>query len=136
MTEKHIKILADSNFFIALANQSDSTFSRSRELFDQLCGLEHLVITKFVTVVSQRISKQDAIMLGNELIESVELITIDEEIFQEAWHILVKDTRKNLSFTYATSLSILKRTNIKKFLTFYKKEFKKYESKLGFKIVC
>jgi predicted nucleic acid-binding protein len=138
--EKNIRILADSNFFISLANPNDSTHFQAVEIFKRVGGFDELSINNFVfteviTVVSQKVGKTESIQLGEDIKKKVSMICIDDEIMNVAWSIFKLDKSKNISFTDATSLAIIKIMKLKSFLTFDKKDFKKYEKELKFEII-
>ncbi|MFW5720166.1 MAG: type II toxin-antitoxin system VapC family toxin [Candidatus Dojkabacteria bacterium] len=135
------KLFADSNFFISLTNTDDSTHLPAMEIFKSIGGFEELSITNFIfseviTVVSQKVGKSEAMELGEDIKKKVSIIYLDEDIMNLAWSVFKSDKSKNLSFTDATSLAIIKLMGFKKFLTFDKKDFRKYQSTLDFKIIC
>ncbi len=111
-----MKIVADSNYFVALASINDNLYSTAFNLAKLIKDREDKIyINKYifleiVTIISQKISRDISIKVGRDLLENtgeIEVLDIDSIMFQKTWDIIQKVKDKNISFVDC-SLIVLK----------------------------
>ncbi len=122
-------ILIDTNLFISYRNEDDSKHKEALEIFKKISEgnfgeyiISDYIFDEIVTVCSLRKSHDEAISLGNFLLENVNILKVTERIFEISWEIFKKNI--NFSFTDCTNLGLMKEFGIKKIATF-DKDFKK-----------
>ena len=120
------KILADSNFFIALFNPSDSLHEKAIAISKKIkeeslrIYISNYLFLEIVTIISQRVGKKEAVILGKHLLEDeqIEIIHINEKLNNLSWKIFQEINKKDTSFADCSNLAILQTEEIKIFLTF------------------
>ena len=136
-------IFVDSNYFIALFNASDTlhpeTVSIAENMVAQnvrLCISNYIVI-EVLTVLSQRVGKQSAILAMESLSnnEQIKMIHVTEELHQQSLDIFKTVKPKNVSLVDCSILAIPDYANIKQLLTFDITDFKPLASRFNFKLL-
>lgn len=135
-------IFVDSNYLIALYNTTDSLHTRAKELARKIAStdsqlyLSNYIILEVLTVLSQRIGRQEAIDIGQMLRQApqIELIYIDEDLNELSWQIFKASSGKNTSFVDCSILACLRYTGIKHLLSFDTTDFKPLTKQFGFKL--
>lgn len=101
--------------------------SASRHWQDFLKTLPPLVTTSYVfdeivTFFNSRKRHEKAVEVGNNLLksDSIELIQVDEKLFQEGWKFFQKYKDKSYSLTDSISFVVMTERKIRKALTFDK----------------
>lgn len=131
-------LFADASFFIAYHNSKDVNHRASRAL---IRGFEEhpvlLVTTDYIfdevmTVLLVRGNKDIAIQAGKAMLEdaNIEIMRIDEELFNEAWEMFQSFKDKEWSFTDCTSYVLMKKLNIETGISF-DRHFKQF----GFRVI-
>ena len=136
------KIFADSNFFIALYNPSDSLHSESVRISQKIkkedpdIYISNYIFLEIVTVISQRIGRKEAVFLGNEILKNpkINIIHVDETLNKLAWQIFTKVPKKNFSFVDCSTLALLQFEEIGGLLTFDRKDFISFKDEYRFKL--
>ncbi|NLF87781.1 type II toxin-antitoxin system VapC family toxin [Candidatus Bathyarchaeota archaeon] len=121
-------IFIDTGLFLALYNAEDAHHQRSKELFkDALTGslgriyTSDYVIDEAITIIMVRTKQHNlAAELGKYLIESPRItkLTVDGDVFTEAWRIFQSLNDKFLSFTDCTSLALLEKHRLNQIMSF------------------
>jgi predicted nucleic acid-binding protein len=119
-------LFADASFFIAYHNSKDVNHQVARALIRGFEGHPVLLVTtdyifdEVMTVLLVRGNKEIAIQAGKAMLEdsNIEILRIDEEIFNEAWKIFQGFKDKEWSFTDCTSYVLMKKLNIEAGISF------------------
>jgi len=131
-------LFADVSFFIAYHNSKDANHQAARALIRDFEGHRTLLVTtdyifdEVITVLLVRGNKDIAIQAGKAMLEeaNIEIMRIDEEIFNEAWEMFQKFKDKEWSFTDCTSYVLMDKLNIKTGISF-DRHFKQF----GFRVI-
>ncbi len=119
-------IFLDSSFLIAYYNPSDEHKGRAIEIMNQLIKgkygipcVSDYVFDEVVTLFFTRFkNKSLAISVGEILKESLEIININCELFEDAWEIFKNRKNTNFSFTDCTILVVMQERGISRIATF------------------
>ncbi len=118
-------VFFDTNIYVALSDQEDSTHYKAYQLMESLRRRIHLpvtsshVVSESLTVISQKVGKRQALRFFEDLQNSeTEIIFVDQEIHQRALELFPKIKFKNVSFVDVTSFVIMKNKGIKVVFTF------------------
>ncbi len=121
-------IFIDTGLFLALYDLDDTYHQRSKELFkNALTGnlgrlyTSDYIIDEAITILMVRTKQHKiAVELGKYLIESPRItrLTVDSEVFNEAWTKFQSLKDKYLSFTDCTSLALAEKHRIKQIISF------------------
>jgi predicted nucleic acid-binding protein len=122
------KLFLDTGFLIALEAADDQRHDEAMNLWNDLLGsLPPLITTSYVfdeivTFFNSRNRHAKAVEVGKLLLESpsIQLIHIDEVLFQEAWRYFIQHADKSYSLTDCASFLVMKRLRINTALTFDK----------------
>ncbi|TSC71798.1 MAG: putative nucleic acid-binding protein, contains PIN domain [Parcubacteria group bacterium Gr01-1014_70] len=140
--EENKRVFVDSNYFIALFNPADSlhkqAISVGRKLHNERTQLviSNLVFLEVVTVLSQKMSRNIAIQVGDYFIASpqVKLLHVDEVLQNEAWTVFTQTPLKNMSFVDCGIIACMKKEHIIDLLTFDKKDFQQLRKLFHFEL--
>ncbi|MHB8442826.1 MAG: type II toxin-antitoxin system VapC family toxin [Patescibacteria group bacterium] len=111
-----MKIVADSNYFVALASINDNLYSTAFNLAKLIKDrgdkiyINKYIFLEIVTIISQKVSRDISIKVGRDLLENtgeIEVLDIDSIMFQKTWDIFQRVKDKNISFVDC-SLIVLK----------------------------
>lgn len=113
-------LFANASFFVAYHNSKDVNHQAARDLVREFEGRPVLMVTtdyifdEVMTVLLVRGSKDLAIRAGRALLQdpSIEIVRIDQELFNEAWDIFQEFKDKEWSFTDCTSYVLMKKLGI------------------------
>jgi len=119
-------IFLDSSFIIAFYNIRDENHVRAKSLMPDIVNYKYgplyifdYVFDEIVTVIFIRLRDlRKAVRIGEYLRKSVELVEVTGPNFEEAWRIFKKQKETDFSFTDCTSISIMRRMNIRNIATF------------------
>ena len=119
------RIFVDANFFVALFNPSDSLHKEAIRISQRLkkekkeLAISNFIFLEVVTVVSQKMGKKAALVLGKELLKGkVEIIQIDEKLNRLSWETFKKVVNKEISFVDCGILAVIEEEEIGEVLTF------------------
>lgn len=127
-------VFIDANVLVANANIRDSCHARADVLLNEIIKLKFgkpftsdYIFDEIVTVLMQKTKDMKRTKdYGERLIDGeIEILTVDEHIFKEAWTIFKEQGQTKLSFTDCTNLAIMRTHNIQHIATFdqaYKKQ--------------
>lgn len=119
-----MSVLIDTCIFVALSNSRDVNHNRAKELVMECMEhrygrpfLSDYIFDEILTTAFVRTKNhKKSVELGEYILGSeIELISIDEQCFQQAWEIYQKN---KLSFTDCSSLALMKLYGINNLLTF------------------
>ena len=135
-------IILDSSYLIALYNEADVHHKKAIDLWSKIKINENSyfisdhIFDEIIAVTLRKAGKEKANNIGQHLIESINIINVTSQIFQETWRIF-KETKSNSSFTDCTNLALLKLIGSNKIATFDKsfKEINKWVEYLKIVIV-
>ena len=123
-------VFIDTGVFVAARNKSDVNHKRAIELLrEALQGKYGAIYTsdyifnEAVTVALIRTGKPEiALDIGNFILSSkkLKILHVDHTVFIEAWKNFNKYMNKRLSFTDATSITLIERYGIKQIMSFDK----------------
>lgn len=121
-------VFIDTGLFLALYDVEDTYHKRSNELFkNALTGklgrlyTSDYIIDEALTILVVRTKQHNiAVELGKYLMESprVTRLTVDSDVFADAWTKFQNLKDKFLSFTDCTSLALAEKYRIKQLMSF------------------
>ena len=119
-------IILDSSLLIAFKVKNDFHHERAQALMREVAGEMHgkPLVTDYIfdeTVTGIFVRSKDlrlAVEYGKELLASLDVLRIDEQIFHQAWKIFSEQEKRELSFTDSTTLAAMKSNDISKIGTF------------------
>ncbi|MEM2083464.1 MAG: type II toxin-antitoxin system VapC family toxin [Nitrososphaerota archaeon] len=119
-------ILLDTSFIVAFYNIRDENHSRAKNLMPDIINGKygHLYISDYIfdetiTVIFIRLKNLiETVRIGEYLRKSTKLLEVASSDFEDAWKIFKKQKETDFSFTDCTSISLMKRMNIKNIATF------------------
>lgn len=107
-------IFIDANIFLAYDNLSDTNHKRALKIFEELESgkfgdyfTSDYVFNEIVGVTFRKKGKERAVLLGEQVLKSVLIITIDDHFLKEAWKIF-SATKLNLNLVDCTNLVAMK----------------------------
>ncbi|MBI2971925.1 MAG: type II toxin-antitoxin system VapC family toxin [Candidatus Aenigmarchaeota archaeon] len=119
-------IFLDSSFLISVEVDTDQNHKKASVITDGIASgkygmpaISDYIFDEVITVTFGRTKDlEKAVLVGEKLNESAEMIKIEDLYFREAWEIFKdqKDTR--LSFTDCTTLALMRGRGIKTIATF------------------
>ena len=125
-------ILLDSSFLVAVEVATDQNHEYAIKLMDKIINGEFgdAIISDYIfdETISVTFNKtkalSKAILVGESLNKSCNLLKVSEVIFNKSWETFKKQKNKKLSFTDCTNLALMKEHNIK-YIANFDKEFTK-----------
>jgi uncharacterized protein len=118
----------DTGLFLALYNAEDTYHQKSKEIFKNAFSgklgklyTSDYIIDETITILLVRTKQHNlAVELGKYIIESPRItkLTVDDDVFADAWSTFQSLKDKYLSFTDCTSLALSKKHQIKQILSF------------------
>jgi hypothetical protein len=114
-------VFVDTSAWLALVNRSDSFHFKAKETRDTLLKnkaksfVTDFVIVEVANCLSRVPFRSSAIKLVNfiKTAEDIELVKIEQEIFDEAWNLYCSHQDKEWSFTDCTSIMVMNRKGIR-----------------------
>ena len=123
-----MSIFIDTNIFVALRNENDINHEKSKEIMKKALLGEYgtiytsdYVFDEAVTVAIARTRNIDfAKDIGDYILSAkrIKMIFVDDNIFNDAWRLFKKLSRKKLSFTNCTNIAIIRNYNIEYIASF------------------
>ncbi|MEK6909426.1 MAG: PIN domain-containing protein [Nanoarchaeota archaeon] len=132
-------IFLDSSFLISYYNSLDKHTNKAQKIMDKLITgkygdpcISDYIFDEVVTVLFIRSKdKSVAITLGEILKNSLEIISINQELFDKAWNIFKNQKNTSFSFTDCTNLAVMQEYGLSHIVTF-DEDFSKFE---GIKVI-
>ncbi len=127
-------IFLDSSFLISVEVETDQNHERAIKIRDEIINnkygrnvISDYVFDETVTVTFGRTKDlEKTILVGENLKNSVEILKVDDDIFQEGWILFKNQKNTKFSFTDCITLSIMKKDGIRNIATF-DEDFRKSE---------
>lgn len=119
-------IFIDSSVLVAYFVKDDVNHERAEEIIEQIAGgkFESAFVSDYVfdetitaTLVRSK-SLKDAVSAGMHIKNTIEILTVGNELFNESWDLFRSQKGTALSFTDCTILSIMDKKNIRYLATF------------------
>lgn len=128
-------ILIDSSVFVAYGVEQDENHQKAVETINKIirgdfgaASTTDYVFDETVTVTLIRSkSVQKAALIGKYIKESVNLLKVDDDLFEESWARFKGQQASRFSFTDSSTAAVMASKGIRHLATF-DKEFKKIES--------
>jgi len=119
-------IFLDTSFMVAFYNTRDENHVKAKNLMSDIINFKYgplyvsdYVFDETVTVIFIRLRDlRRAVRIGEYLRKSVELVKVASSNFEDAWRIFKKQKETGFSFTDCTSISVMRRMNIRNIATF------------------
>lgn len=115
-------VFGDASAIVSFYDSSDSNHKKAQKLAIQFSTdkfiISNFVFAEIVTILSQRMGKQPAIIAGNELITAYTIVKLTTDIETLAWEIFKKQTSKNVSFVDCTTFALYQKGAFDKAFTF------------------
>ncbi|MCG2692003.1 PIN domain-containing protein [Microgenomates group bacterium] len=130
------KVFIDTNVFVAIKDDKDSTHDRAIFLLKTLKSKKVRfftssdVIGESITVISKKLGKLAAVEFLNHVSNYAQEIFIDKFLHKEAKDFIMRVKSKNISFIDCSSVVVIKRYKIKAIFSF-DRDFKKMGVKLA-----
>jgi predicted nucleic acid-binding protein len=116
-------VFFDTSAIYAYINAKDPDHRKVKSFINDFRG--QLIITNYifdeiVTLVTNRIGHETAVMVGNTLLNSpqIDRIWITQDYEKEAWKLFCGRNDKEYSFTDCITFIVMRQRNIKKCLAF------------------
>ena len=105
-------VFIDTSAFIALTATADANHARAVKIASRLEQgtfiTTDMVIAEALTVMAMRLDKKLALAFGERVRRGgVQIIHTDDDIFERAWQIFVKEKNKNVSFVDCLSFAVI-----------------------------
>lgn len=121
-------ILLDTSFLVAYFNQKDENHQKAMNVIHGVVGkkfgspyMTDYIFGETVTVALIRMRNLDrATRIGKYLLEALETIRIEEDLFLEAWKMFYSQKGTKLGFTDCTTLAAMRYHDIENIATFDK----------------
>lgn len=125
-------IFVDSSIFIAYGMKDDINHKRAVELVGKMASGRYgsMVTSDYVfdetvtTIFSSSKSMEKAVLAGNIIKESIEILKIDEGVFEDSWKMFKSQKASRFSFTDCTSIATIRASGVKDLASF-DKEFER-----------
>ncbi|HID42405.1 MAG TPA: PIN domain-containing protein, partial [Archaeoglobaceae archaeon] len=125
-----MSVFVDTNVFVAYCNSRDMHHRKAIQLMERLdkgefgdIYISDYVFNEIVTVTMLKAGIDKAAEIGEFLLNSVDMLRVDDEVFNDAWQIF--KTAK-VSFTDCTIVAMVKIWKIDNLMSF-DKVFKRFE---------
>jgi predicted nucleic acid-binding protein len=136
-------VFLDSNFLIAIFNNSDSNHKKAQQLaysmaeLDSKLYISNYILLEVLTVLSQRINRETAIDVKTRLLNgrNLELVHINEELSNLSLEFFEEIKAKNMSVVDCSILAVLNYVGIKQLLTFDTTDFTPLRERFNFIIL-
>lgn len=137
-----MRIFVDSNYLCTLHNPEDSQHQKAKKIASFLkkknpeLFISNFIFLEAVTVISQRVNRREAILLGRYLLnkEIIKIIHLTPALNGQTWETFQKIKNKNMSFVDASILVLINEEGIDYLLTFDQEHFKNLRKIYHFKI--
>lgn len=124
---KQKTIVVDSDAFVALAKEDDTNHKKAQQFLTKLSHkpvlytTSNYVFSETVTVISQRVGRNQALSFIRELKSPLSLFSIqwiDEELESIAIQLFKNQTSKDVSFVDCTNMALMKHYHLDAIFSF------------------
>ncbi len=123
-------IFIDANILLALDNSRDVRYNDAHELWSEIESLKFgeyftsdYVFNEVVGVTFRKRGKKDAERLGDQVLQSIFIVNVDDDILSNAWA-MFKNSDLALNLVDCSNIAVLKAFGMRVIATF-DKEFRK-----------
>src|SRR3990172_1280347 len=109
-----MSIFLDASYFLALISERDVHHKKAVALAGKIEAGEYgepftsdHILDEAISVAMRKYGKDEAIILGKQILNSVTILPADYHIIELAWQVF-RETKLGLSFTDCTSLVFIK----------------------------
>ena len=121
-------IFLDSSFLVSVEVETDEHHERAIKIRDKIIKgefgnpvISDYIFDETITVTFGRTKNlHKTIVAGENLMNSADLVKIDEKIFEDGWEIFKNQKNTRFSFTDCITISLMKNENILNIATFDK----------------
>lgn len=110
MRTKSFNLFTDTSSLVALYSPLDINHEKALSLAEKYKNCSYMisdyVFTEVVTIISQKVGKDESIKVGELLRNFYTWIKVDDNIIDAAWVIFKKQKSKNVSFVDCTTFAI------------------------------
>ena len=111
------RVFIDTSAFVALRNRDEREHGAARSALEQLVAqraalfTSSYVFSETYTAILVRVGRREAITWGRRMRDgtAVDIVTIDDEVADEAWRLLEEHADKTWSHVDATSFALMDR---------------------------
>ena len=124
MPTKTKKVFIDTNIFVALRDENDSTHNRAKLVLNRLMKAKVIfftssdVIAESLTVISRKLGKKHAIEFLKEIKFMAKEIFVDENIHLITRNFFKEVNSKNISFVDCSNIVVMKHNKISTLFSF------------------
>ena len=127
-----IMIFIDSSVLVAYGIKDDINHKRAEELMEKIVAgkfgsavtSDYIFDETVTAILMMSKSKDKAIFAGNIIKESMEILKVDEGIFEGSWKMFKSQKASRFSFTDCTTIAAINAKNVEDLASF-DKEFEK-----------
>lgn len=106
-------IFVDASAMVSIYDPKDPNHNRAQSLTQHFLNNQvitsNFVCAEIVTILSQKVGKDDAILAGNYIKQNFTVMQLTTEIEDLAWEIFKKQRSKNVSFVDCTTFALFKK---------------------------
>lgn len=116
-----MNVFFDTSAIYAYINTKDPFHERIKnfvEIFDGKLIITNYIFDEIITLVNSRLGHKLAVLVGNTLLNSLQIenIWITQKNEKESWILFTERKDKNYSFTDCVSFVVMKELDIKEYL--------------------
>lgn len=106
-------IFVDASAMVSVYDPKDPNHNQAQSLTEHFLNNQvitsNFVFAEIVTILSQRVGKGDAILVGNYIKQNFTIMKLASETEDLAWEIFKKQKSKNVSFVDCTTFALFKK---------------------------
>ena len=123
-----MRIFADASAMVSFYDPKDNNHIKAKKITSKILKIplltSNFVFAEIVTILSQRIDKQNSILAGEYIKKNITIIRLTEKMEDLVWEIFRKQTSKNVSFVDCATFALYQQGVFDKAFTF-DSDFKK-----------
>lgn len=118
------RVILDTSFLVSYYNLRDDNHNKAEELMKKISRDDFdVVISDYVfgeccTVLLIRLKNFKKTFEICELIKSLEILRVDDGVFERAWEIFKEQEKTKMSFTDCSTIALMEMNGIKNIATF------------------
>lgn len=117
-----MSVFTDSSALVALFNPQDPNHNKAKSITKKYkiksFAISDYIFAETVTVLSQKVGKNEAIYAGEFIKRRCLKVGINEDILNLSWEIFKKQKSKNVSFVDCTTIALFQKGMFNKLFTF------------------
>lgn len=119
-------VILDTSFIFAYYNEDDYFHADSVRLMQEIQEgkygsliIPDYVFDELITISLNKLKNLDKVIrIGDDVLSYVNLINIDEDLFNDSWEIFKNQEDTKFSFTDCSIIALMRNRNIKNLITF------------------